>query len=113
MINIVNEIIDNVLLIEDSGFDQVEKDEIIVVVKCIRVFCYLDLLIYFGEYWDDIFIFGFLLIIKFIGGDFVNVEFVFRNIVVEIYDFIFVDLFDVEKFFLDSDDRIVVSFGLV
>ncbi len=111
-INIANEIIDNVPLIEDSGFDQAEKDEIIAAAKCIRALCYLDLLTHFGEHWDDSSSFGLPLITKSTGGDFANVEFVARNTVAETYDLILADLTEAEKSLPDSDDRTVASLGL-
>lgn len=111
-INIANEIIDNVPLIEDSGFDQAEKDEIIAAAKCIRALCYLDLLTHYGEHWDESSTFGIPLITKSTGGDFANVEFVPRNTVAETYDFILNDLLDAEKSLPDSDDRTVASLGL-
>ena len=111
-INIANEIIDNVPAIEENGFDQAEKDEIIAAAKCIRALCYLDLLTHYGEHWDESSAFGLPLITKSTGGDFANVEFVPRNTVAETYDFILADLLDAEKSLPDSDDRTVASLGL-
>lgn len=111
-INIANEIIDNVPLIEENGFDQAEKDQIIAAAKCIRALCYLDLLTHYGEHWDESSTFGLPLITTSTGGDFANVEFVARNSVAETYNFIITDLLDAEKSLPDSDDRTVASLGL-
>lgn len=111
-INVANEIIDNVPLIEENGFEQAEKDEIIGAAKCVRALCYLDLLTHYGEHWDQSSTFGLPLITKSTGGDFANVEFVPRNTVSETYDFILADLLDAEKVLPDSDDRTVASLGL-
>lgn len=112
-INIANEIIDNVPLIEEAGFDQAEKDEIIGTAKCIRALCYLDLLTHYGEHWDVSSTFGLPLITTSTGGDFANVEFVSRSSVADTYNFILSDLIEAEKSLLDTDDRTVASLGLV
>lgn len=112
-INVANEVILGVPTVDDPNFTEDEKTALIAEARTLRALCYMDLLTYFGEHWDQSSQFGMPLLTTSNNGDFTKIEFPTRSSVGETYQFIIDDLTFAEDIIADSDDRTRVSLGMV
>lgn len=112
-INVANEVILGVPTVDDPNFTEDEKTTLIAEARALRALCYMDLLTYFGEHWDQSSQFGMPLLTTSNNGDFTKIEFPTRSSVGETYQFIIDDLTFAEDIIADSDDRTRVSLGMV
>ncbi len=108
-INSANEIIANVPNVDDENFSAEDRAAMVAEAHCIRALCYLDLLTYYGEHWDEGSAFGVPLATQSTNSDFANVELIPRATVAETYDLVISDLQIAEKDLPESGDRSRVS----
>jgi len=111
-INSANEIIANVPNVEDENFSPEDRATMVAEAHCIRGLCYLDLLTYWGEHWDESSTLGVPLVTQSTNSDFANVEQIPRASVSATYDLIISDLQLAEKDLPASGDRSRVSRAL-
>ena len=112
-INTANEVINGIPTVEDVGFTEEEKNQLLGETRALRALVIMDLLTYFGEHWDQSSSFGVPLVTTINGGDFTKIENPPRATVGETYNFILSDLQFAEGALADGTDASRVSLGMV